>query len=217
MLNGQVNDTLRSYFLTEGRANLLSTSPEDFAIAGNRSSLERFGFKLSAGGAHISRTIMLKEIARLLTSSDFADGIDDYNRAVIEKNALGKRTETTRQKTLRHLRELYALSSEVPIFLVYRELTKVDPHCAPLLSLLIAWGRDPLLRATTPAVLNATIGDRVSGDDFQQVLTEAYPHQYSEKNIGKIARNAASSQTDRVEPDYKHPNLKRSSRYMLHH
>jgi hypothetical protein len=195
MLNGQVNDTLRSYFSTEGRANLLSTSPEDFAIAGNRSSLERFGFKLSAGGAHISRTIMLKEITRLLTSSDGAYDVKDYNRAVIEKNVLGKRTETTRQKTLRHLRELYALSSAVPIFSIYRELIKVDPQSAPLLSILIAWARDPLLRATTAAILNASIGDRVSGDDFQQALTEAYPHQYSANNIGKIARNAASSWT----------------------
>jgi hypothetical protein len=35
----------------------------------------------------------------------------------------------------------------------------------------------------------------VSGDNFQQALTEAYPHQYSANNIGKIARNAASSWT----------------------
>jgi hypothetical protein len=195
MLNGQVNDTVRSYFSTESWAKLLSTSPEDFAIAGNQSSLERFGFKLSAGGAHISRTIMLKEITRLLNSSDCANEVEDYNRAVIEENVLGKATESTRQKTLRHLRELYALSSAVPIFSIYRELIKLDPQSAPLLSILIAWARDPLLRATTAAILSASNGDRVSGDDFQQAVTEAYPHQYSANNIGKIARNAASSWT----------------------
>jgi hypothetical protein len=72
---------------------------------------------------------------------------------------------------------------------------KFDPQSAPLLSFLITWARDPLLRATTPAVLDATISDRVTGDDFQQALADTYPHQYSAKNIGKIARNAASSWT----------------------
>jgi len=72
---------------------------------------------------------------------------------------------------------------------------KLDSHSAPLLSLLIAWARDPLLRATTPAVLEATIGDKVIGDDFQKALTELYPHQYSAIIIGNIARHAASSWT----------------------
>jgi hypothetical protein len=72
---------------------------------------------------------------------------------------------------------------------------KFDPQAAPLLSLLIAWARDPLLRGTTPAILRSTFGDRVSSDDLQQALAEAYPHQYSANNIGKISRNAASSWT----------------------
>jgi hypothetical protein len=43
--------------------------------------------------------------------------------------------------------------------------------------------------------MNASVGDRVTGDDLQQAFADAYPHQYSVKNIGKIARNAASSWT----------------------
>src|SRR5262249_17518998 len=90
---------------------------------------------------------------------------------------------------------LYTLSHRVPIFAVYRELMKFDPQSAPLLSLLITWARDALLRATTPAILNAAVGARVTGDDFQQALIETYPHQYSAKNLAKVARNAASSWT----------------------
>lgn len=193
--NSEVNVIVRDHIVPEGSINPLSTSQQDFAFSANRHQLEAFGFKLTEGGAHISRTIMLKEITRLLASTGAADRIEEYRRAVIEKNVLGKATESTRQKTLRHLRELYALSSDVPIFSVYRELMRIDPQSAPLLSFLITWARDPLLRATTPAVLNATIGDRVTGGDFQQALADAYPHQYSIKNIGKIARNAASSWT----------------------
>jgi hypothetical protein len=156
---------------------------------------EKFGFKMTEGGAHTSRTIMLKEITRLLASAPAGATIDDYRKLVLTENILGKATETTRRETVRRLRELYGLSSKLPIFATYRELVMFDTYSAPLLSLLVAWARDPLLRATTPAILRATIGDQVRSDDLQQALTEAYPHQYSANNIGKIARNAASSWT----------------------
>lgn len=165
----------------------------DLPVSNER--LDAFGFKSSEGGAHISRTIMLREIAQLLGRAPATMSLDDYRRVMVEENLLGKATETTRQKTFRHLRELYALSGKAPIFAVYRELVRFDPDSIALLSLLIAWARDPLLRATTPAIQQAKFGDRVTNDDFQQVLTEAYPHQYSAKNIAKIARNTASSWT----------------------
>jgi hypothetical protein len=191
----RVDDNVRSYFSKESRTDLVAESPLGFVNQGNRTKSQRFGFKLSEGGAHISRTIMLKEITRLLISTGTAGQLEDYTRSVIDRNVLGKATESTRQKTFRHLRELYALSSEVSIFLVYRELMQIDPQSGPLLSLLIAWARDPLFRATTPAVLNATVGDRVMSGDLQQAVADAYPHQYSENNLGKIARNAGSSWT----------------------
>jgi hypothetical protein len=190
-----VSDIVPVNIPVEGRVKPLVTAQQDFGLLAHNGQLEAFGCKLTEGGAHISRTMMLKEITRLLESSPAAARSKDYSRAVIEGNVLGKATETTRQKTFRHLRELYALSSAVPIFSIYRELMKFDQRSGPLLSLLIAWARDPLLRATTPAILGSTIGDQVRGDDLQQALTEAYPHQYSAKNLAKVGRNAASSWT----------------------
>jgi len=190
-----VNAILSGLFPTKSRARTLAIQQQDFWSPENQGRLENFGFKLTEGGAHISRTIMLKEINRLLVCSAPEASAEDYQRAVISENVLGKVTETTRQKTFRHLRELYALSPKVPIFSVYRELMRFEPQSGPLLSLLIAWARDPLLRATTPAILETIFGDRITSDNLQQALTEAYPHQYSANNIGKIARNAASSWT----------------------
>jgi hypothetical protein len=190
-----VGDIVRVHTFRKGSAKPLSTRQQEFEVTGNRSRLESFGFKVSEGGAHISRTIMLKEIVRLLSSNEGGANLDDYVRAVVERNVLGKATESTRQKTFRHLRELYGLSAGLPIFSIYRELMNFDPQSGPLLSFVIAWARDPLLRATSPTILGATIGERVSSDDLQQMLVDAYPHQYSAKNIGKIARNAASSWT----------------------
>jgi hypothetical protein len=174
---------------------MLSAAQSIFEFPSPDKDLEAFGFKVSEGGAHTSRTIMLKEITRLLASADTRAGTEDYRRLVLSENVLGKRTQTTRQETVRRLRELYALSSKVPIFLLYRELMKLDLQSAPLLSLLIAWARDPLFRATTPAISQASFGESVSSDDLQQSLTEAYPHQYSAITIGNVARHAASSWT----------------------
>jgi len=167
----------------------------NFTFAENRKQLESFGFKLSEGGAHISRTIMLREISQLLERSPGKKSLEDYRKAVVEENLLGKSTETTRQKTFRHLRELYALSDKVPIFAIYRDLVRFDFESIALLSLLIAWARDPLLRATTPAIQQARLGDQVTGEDLQRALSEVYPHEYSANNIGKISRNAGSSWT----------------------
>lgn len=190
-----VSDIVRVNFSTEGTIAPLSTDQQNFRLSESPERLERFGLKVTEGGAHISRTIMLKEISRLLASSDAAGNLEDYGRSVVGRNVLGKATESTRQKTFRHLRELYGLSAVLPIFSIYRELMKFDPQSGPSLSFLIAWARDPLLRATSPAILGATIGERVASDDLQQVLVDAYPHQYSANNLGKIARNAASSWT----------------------
>lgn len=195
MFNTPFRSIVSENSLPTGQLKTLVEGQKNFSFGENKKQLEAFGFKLTEGGAHTSRTIMLKEITRLLASADTQAGTEDYRRLVVSDNVLGKRTQTTRQETLRRLRELYALSSKVPIFSLYRELMKLDLYSAPLLSLLIAWARDPLLRATTPAISQASFGESVNSDDLQQALTEAYPHQYSANNIGKIARNAASSWT----------------------
>ncbi len=53
----------------------------------------------------------------------------------------------------------------------------------------------PLLRATTPAIMDLAEGDRVETPDLAQALEVAFGNQYSELSRNKIARNAASSWT----------------------
>lgn len=174
---------------------MLSAAQSIFEFPGPRKGIEVFGFKITAGGAHISRTIMLDEVRRVLEVASAEASVDDCRRVVVNDNVLNKATETTRQKTFRHLRELYALSGDVAIFTIYRDLACFDSQSVALLSVLITWARDPLLRATTPAILEATVGDQVTSDYLQQALSDAYPHHYSQNNIAKVSRNAASSWT----------------------
>jgi hypothetical protein len=158
-------------------------------------ALEKFGLKFSSGGAHISRTMMLSELGAVLASVPQGSGAADYREAILRRNVLGKTTDSTRQKSLRHLRELYALDEATPIYGVLRRLHATDPASLPYLAVQVAWSRDPLLRATTQAIMDAAEGERVEVASLARALEVAFPNQYSELNRSKIARNAASSWT----------------------
>lgn len=158
-------------------------------------ALEKFGLKFSSGGAHISRTMMMQELGAVLADVPQGSGADEYREAILQRNILGKTTDSTRQKSLRHLRELYALDEARSIFGLLRKLHAIDAASLPLLALQVAWARDPLLRATTQPVLDASEGDCIETASLALALETAFPDQYSELSLNKIARNAASSWT----------------------
>lgn len=157
--------------------------------------LLNLGLKFSGGGAHISRTIMLSELQLLLESVPQGSSSQAYRDAILRLNVLSKKSDSTRQKSLRHLRELYALDEAVPVFGILRTLLATDPASLPLLAFQVAWARDPLLRSTTLAVLDAAERERVETKSLAEAVQMAFPDQYSQLNQNKIARNAASSWT----------------------
>lgn len=154
-----------------------------------------FGLKFSDGGAHSSRTMMLAELDNVLTAVPVGSTAADYRDAILQRNVLGKSTDSTRQKSLRHLRELYAIDEITPIFGLLRKLHLMDSASLPQLAFQVAWARDPLLRATTSAIANVRDGDHVDSANLAQALEATFPNQYSELNRNKIGRNAASSWT----------------------
>lgn len=138
---------------------------------------------------------MLVELDAVLASVPVGSNAADYREAIVQRNVLGKNTDSTRQKSLRHLRELYALDESTPIFGLLRKLYTIDAASLPLLAMLVAWARDPLFRATTPPVLEAFEGERVETASLAQALDAAFPNQYSEGSRNTTSRNAASSWT----------------------
>ena len=138
---------------------------------------------------------MLAELGAVLASVPPGSTAADYREAILQRNVLGKTTDSTRQKSLRHLRELYALDEATPIFAVLRKLFGMDAGSLPLLAVQVAWARDPLLRATTPPIMDASEGERVETMSLAEALESAFPNQYSELSRNKVARNAASSWT----------------------
>lgn len=158
-------------------------------------TLEGFGLKFTPGGAHISRTMMLAELQSLLSAVSPDATAAEYRDAIVLNNVLGKTTVTTRQKSLRHLRELYALDPNTPIFRLLRQLHGIDAASLPLLALQVAWARDPLLRATTGPILEASQGDRIESSHLSKAVEEVFPCHYTEAIRDKVGRNAGSSWT----------------------
>jgi hypothetical protein len=154
-----------------------------------------FGLKFSSGGAHISRTMMLKELDAVMAAVPVGSGAADYREAILQQNVLGKNTDSTRKESLRRLRELYALDEAKLIFGTLRKLHNIDPASLPLLALQVAWARDPLFRATTQPVIEASEGERVKTASLALVFEAVFPNQYSESSRNQTARHAASSWT----------------------
>ncbi len=172
-----------------------ASSPSAHGFPAAVPALETFGLKLSPGGAHISRTLMLAELDAVLSAVPVGSAAADYREAILQRNVLSKVTDSTRQKSFRHLRELYGLSEATPIFGLLRKLHTLDASSLPLLALQVAWARDPLFRSTTPPVMDASEGERVETASLAQAFEAAFSNQYSQVSRNTAARNAASSWT----------------------
>lgn len=127
----------------------------------------------------------------------------DYLRAVLEDNALGKGTAASRRITLQRLSELYGLDPLLGVFRVLRRLWEIDQPGRPLLALLCALARDPLLRTTADVVLPLAVGAELPRVALHEALAAAdgllgadsapTGARFNAAILDKVARNAASS------------------------
>lgn len=158
-------------------------------------SLVAAGASNEPAGTHTSRTMMLDELETLLGGCRSTASYDDYAAAIVDDNVLGKRTLSTRHKSLRHLRELYALRASVPLFGALRILWYEDASSRPLLALMSAAARDPLVRCTVELVHGSVLGARLGARDFGDAVHRAFPHRFSAGVQDRIGRNLASTWT----------------------
>ncbi len=153
----------------------------------------RAGLRFGDKGTHTSRTMMLAEITELLDAAPPGADRAGFAHAIIEENVLGKQTAATRRLTNQRLGELYALDPAVPIFRVLRRLWTIDERGRPLIALLCALARDPLLRATAPTVLDLPLGSELIRATLLDALRGAVGPRLNESILDKVARNTASS------------------------
>ena len=138
---------------------------------------------------------MLAELEHVLSAARACSLREDYARAIIEENAAGKQTLSTRKLTDQRMGELYALDPAVPIFRILRRIWDLDVRSHPLLGLLCALARDPLLRATASPVLSMTPSTEVARQSLTDAVRDAVGNRLNESILDKVVRNAASSWT----------------------
>jgi hypothetical protein len=138
---------------------------------------------------------MLAELTTLLASVPASASKTERRSSVVSENVLGKKTTSTRKSTAQRLSELYALDPSVPLFRLLQVFWKSDPASQPLLSLLCASARDPLLRITAGPVLQARQGDIVAKKHFEEAVSRQAGDHFTPSTLQTIARNAASSWT----------------------
>jgi hypothetical protein len=154
---------------------------------------QRLGFRNGAVGTHTSRTIMYGELCSLMDLVVEEPSKNEYLTAIIEHNALRKPTAATRKLTAQRLTELFSLDPNVPLFRVLRRFWNADVAGRPLVALLCALARDPLLRATAEPVLAMSPGEELSRQKMTDAVRLAVEGRLNDATLDKVVRNASSS------------------------
>ena len=156
---------------------------------------ESLGFRSGAASVHTSRTMMLQELTLVLNHVAANAPATAYRQAIIDDNALGKPTQTTRQRSAKRLAELYALDPDCSLFRLLRHFWPADPSSQPMLAFLLAAARDTLLREMTPLVVGIKLNEIVTADAIGEHLAQQYPSRFRPTTLHSTAQNLASSWT----------------------
>jgi hypothetical protein len=153
----------------------------------------QYGFRDEPVGTHTSRTMMLRDVTALFAASDAETPYEKLRMLVIDDNITLKATLSTRKETFRRLAELYGLRNDLVLYRALRRLWDANANERPLLAILCALARDPLLRATAPYILNQSEGQTVTQVQLQEQVAQNYPDRYTAGVLKRLAKNSISS------------------------
>ena len=132
---------------------------------------------------------MFEDLSRLFEPAGADATRDDYRRAVVACNVLGKPTHKARMLAFGHLTELYGLDPAIPLFRGFRRLWDTDAAARPLLALMVALARDPLLRLSTAFILSKAVGETVRREEVENLLARQDPDRFSPASRKSFAQN----------------------------
>lgn len=154
---------------------------------------EMYGFRTRTFGTILGRSVMLADFRRLMAACPSSATLSDYTAATVEENVLGKPTASARRLGFRSLREFYALDPELLLFRALRDLWGASLSAQPLLALLCATARDPILRAITAFVLDLAPGALVRPAVVSEEAERRFPGKFSSTVLRFLGKNVASS------------------------
>lgn len=165
-------------------------------ITTHAENIEYFGFKSKSGSTHLARTMMLEDLEALLSYvNDPEAKKTTYIHTIQEENCLGKRSGRTRTLTAKHLVVLYGLDPSITIFRGLLFFWPKDMQAHPLLALLCAYARDPLLRISAPFVLGSTEGTNVFREELEAFIELKDPGRFSKATLKSLAQNINATWT----------------------
>ena len=142
----------------------------------------------------MTKTMMLAELTAVLNAVPDRDPAA-VERGVIADNLLGKPTGVARRLALSRLDTLYGVVNPRPIQIAALQLWPRNATGRPLLALLCALAREPMLRQSAAPVLDAPPGSVVGWPDLASAILTECPDRYSPKTLRSLAQNCASSWT----------------------
>lgn len=152
-------------------------------------------FTLGSLRTTASHTIGVPHLVELLRAVPPDASHERYREAVVDDNLLGRPTQVGRQRSFRHLRELYLLDPSRREFAALRRLWDVDAEAQPLIAGILAFTRDGILRASFSAVQRVAAGGIITSDDLTKAVAAVYGSDLSESTLGKTGRNTGASWT----------------------
>ena len=156
---------------------------------------ERYGFKVEGLGAHSGRTIMLSDVRTLFNSCPTSSTLDEYAQSIIDDNVLLKNSGASRKEAFLRLKRLYGLDNSIFLFKIFRQLWSQETLTQPVLLMLYAISRDPILRSSVDLVINTLEGGELIAPDFEKEVENSFLDQFTKSTLASIGRNIASSWT----------------------
>jgi hypothetical protein len=157
--------------------------------------LEALGFSANQTGGHMARSMMLSEMKQIHATLSVEASLEEYRTAIQDRNILGKPTLSSRQKSYRHLVELYGMDFQKPLFRTMRRLAKDQPADLPLLAMLCVYGRDRQLHHSFKLIEHLSPGVTLPREEMEQHLEEGFPGQFSTAMKKSLAQNVNTTWT----------------------
>lgn len=157
--------------------------------------LTQLGFRFGTNGPHAARTMMLDDLRVLLSNTERQATREDYTAAILGENVLGKPTRKSRELALRHMTTLYGLDPQNVVFRALRHLWFSEEAAQPMLALIVALARDPLLRSTQSFILNQSVGSHVAREHIEDFLSATFPERFSAASLKSFSQNVGGTWT----------------------
>lgn len=151
--------------------------------------LTKLGFRFGTNGPHAARTMMLEDLTVLFQHLPEHATRTEYANAIVHHNILGKPTKKSRELSFKHLTTLYALDSQLAVFRALRRLWALDASAQPMLALMAALARDPLLRGTKNFILQKQPGSTVARTELETLLSNTFPDRFSSASLKSFSQN----------------------------